>query len=96
VLKIYSNESEIKNVGAIDNKFAADRRKRDAYFKECEAIVEELNELGHQLIPLDNDSDFENTSVSYATDWHDGNSRGLDIEFFPSNQAVSWILTPHA
>lgn len=97
-LQDFKNENEIKNVGAIDYKFVADRRKRDAYFKECEAIANELNELGHQLLPLDMDSDmdFERTSVSWATDWQDGNARGLDIEFFPSEQNVSWILTPHA
>ena len=98
VLQEFRDGTEIENVGAIDNKFVTDRKKREAYFKECEAIVEELNELGHQLLPLDidNDADFESTSVSWATDWQDGNARGLDIEFFPSNQKVSWILKPHA
>ncbi len=98
VLEGFKSENEIENVGAIDNKFVTDRRKRDAYFKECEVIIDELNELGHQLLPLDMDSetDFERTSVGWATDWQGGNARGLDIEFFPSNQNVTWILTPHA
>ncbi len=94
-LSDFTIEDKVENQGAIDNKFLIDKQKRDSYFRVCESIVDELNELGHQLLPLDIDSDidFESTSFSWTTDWQDGNARGLDLEFWPSKVTVLWILS---
>lgn len=86
------------NQGAIDKNFVRDRMKRAAYFNEIEAIVSELNELGHNLLPLDqdNDIDFESSSVSWGTAWMDQNPTGLDLEIFPNEVQVLWVLSPNA
>ncbi|WP_338593091.1 hypothetical protein VXM60_09275 [Shewanella khirikhana] len=98
VLSEFDNMENIKNRGAQDNKYVHDRNKRSAYFATLELIVSELNDLGHQLLPIDYDSDidFESASVSWATDFMSGNARGLDIEIFPSKTQVLWVLSPNA
>lgn len=98
VLSDFDDMENIKNRGAQDNKYVHDRNKRSAYFSALDLIVSELNDLGHQLLPIDYDSDinFESTSVSWATDFMSGNARGLDIEIFPSKTQVLWVLSPNA
>jgi len=98
VLSDFDNMENIKNRGAQDNKYVHDRNRRSAYLSVLDLIVSELNDLGHQLLPIDNNSDidFESTSVSWATDFMSGNARGLDIEIFPSKTQVLWVLSPNA
>ncbi|MDR8525158.1 hypothetical protein [Shewanella fidelis] len=98
VLSDFDDMKNIKNRGAQDNKYVHDRNKRSAYFSALDLIVSELNDLGHQLLPIDYDSDidFESTSVSWATDFMSANARGLDIEIFPSKTQVLWVLSPNA
>ena len=88
----------IKNDGEIDLVRQKDTARRKAYFNECEKIIEELNHLGHDLKPLDLDSDinFENTGVGYGTSYHDLGAKGLDIEFFPKSTSVMWVVSPRA
>ncbi|MDO6635464.1 hypothetical protein Q4540_19905 [Pseudoalteromonas carrageenovora] len=86
----------IKNTGAIDSVYVNDKLRREAYLNECEIIVSELNVLGHNLQPLDLDSDinFENTSASWAMLNNQGEACGLDIEFFPKEVNVLWVVSP--
>ena len=88
----------VKNSGAIDNVRQNDAARRKAYFNECEQIIEQLNQLGHDLKPLDLDSDinFENTGLGYGTSYHDFGAKGLDIEFFPRSTSVMWVVSPRA
>jgi hypothetical protein len=86
----------VKNNGAIDSVYLNDKLRREAYFSECESIVSDLNVLGHKLSPLDLDSDinFENTSASWAVLNKHGEVCGLDIEFFPKEVNVLWVVSP--
>ncbi len=88
----------VKSHGAIDNLRQNDAARREAYFNECEKIVKQLNRLGHDLKPLDLDSDinFDNTGVGYGTSYHDFGAKGLDIEFFPKSTSVIWVVSPRA
>lgn len=88
----------VKNSGTLDSTKQNDAVRRQAYFGECEKIIEELSHLGHDLKPLDLDSDinFENTSLAYGTSYHDFGAKGLDIEFFPKSKAVMWVVSPRA
>jgi hypothetical protein len=98
VLSDFDDMENINNRGAQDNKYVYDRNKRSAFFSALDLIVSELNDLGHQLLPIDYDSDidFESSSVSWATDFISGNVRGLAIEIFPSKAQVLWVLSPNA
>lgn len=92
------NPKFIKNSGAINSVYLNDKERREAYINECECIVSDLVQLGHDLQPLDIDSDinFENTSLSWATLDNAGRSCGLKLEFFPKETNVQWIVEPMA
>ncbi|NIB41721.1 hypothetical protein HBA55_19100 [Pseudomaricurvus alkylphenolicus] len=96
-LSEFDDTASTPNQGAIDNQFVRDRKKRTAYFDAIEAIAEELNELGHRLLPLDqdNDIDFDSTSVSWATNWMSDSPFGLDLEISPSKAQVLWVVSPN-
>ena len=91
-----TNTNFIKNSGAIDSVYLNDKERREAYFAECESIVTDLVKLGHKLQQLDLDSDinFENTSLSWATIDHAGRACGLELEFFPKETNVQWVIEP--
>ncbi len=88
----------VKNSGAINAVYVNDKLRREVYLNECESIVSDLNELGHKLQPLDLDSDinFDNTSDSWAVLNNQGEVCGLDIEFFPKEVNVLWVVSPSA
>jgi hypothetical protein len=91
-----TNPKFVKNTGAINSVYLNDKLRRDKYFEQCESIVSELNILGHNLLPLDLDSDinFENTSVSWAMLNKQGEACGLELEFFPKETKVLWVVSP--
>ena len=91
-----TNPKFVKNTGAINSVYLNDKLRRDKYFEQCESIVSELNILGHNLSPLDLDSDinFENTSVSWAMLNKKGEVCGLELEFFPKETKVLWVVSP--
>jgi hypothetical protein len=91
-----TNPKFVKNTGAINSVYLNDKLRRDKYFEQCESIVSELNILGHNLSPLDLDSDinFENTSVSWAMLNKQGEVCGLELEFFPMETKVLWVVSP--
>ena len=91
-----TNPKFIKNSGAINSVYLNDKERREAYFSECESIVADLVKLGHKLQPLDLDSDinFENTSLSWVTLDHAGRACGLELEFFPKETNVQWVIEP--
>ncbi|TYK64189.1 hypothetical protein [Colwellia echini] len=91
-----TNPKFVKNTGAINSVYLNDKLRRDKYFEQCESIISELNNLGHNLSPLDLDSDinFENTSVSWAMLNKQGEVCGLELEFFPKETKVLWVVSP--
>ncbi|WP_417706825.1 hypothetical protein [Rheinheimera aquimaris] len=93
-----TNPRFVQNYGAVDSVYLNDKLRREAYFKQCEGIISELNALGHDLSPLDLDSDinFENTSISWATLNKLGAVCGLELEFFPRETNVRWVVAPSA
>jgi hypothetical protein len=84
------------DIGAIDTEFLLHKRKLMAYTNTAELLINELNTLGHKLIPLDQDVDinFESTSMSWVTHNESAKVFGLDIEIFPSKANVLWVLSP--
>lgn len=87
---IFSANSEV-----IDRSFLLHKYRQEIYINTVNLLAEELNTLGHQLIPIDQDIniDFESSSVSWiAMDKNEGR-HGLDIEFFPNKTNVLWILS---
>lgn len=84
------------NGSAIDNDFLRQRRKQNIYLNTVNLIAEELNSLGHMLVPADQDLDihFENSSISWIALDKNEQSCGLDIEFFPNKVNVRWVLSP--
>jgi hypothetical protein len=90
-------ENFIKNTLAqINTEFLLHKRKLMAYTNTAELLINELNTLGHKLIPLDQDVDinFESTSMSWVTHNESAKVFGLDIEIFPSKANVLWVLSP--
>lgn len=88
----------VKNAGAIDNNWLHSLARRKVYFGECENMIGELNNLGHGLkaLDLDSDIDFDSTGVVYGTNFTDLGARGIEIEFFPKEINIMWVVTPRA
>ncbi len=81
---------------AIDNEYLQKRIKQKIYLSTIESIIDELQSLGHNLLPLDEDPDisFESSSVSWHFANTNGYSFGLDIEFLPHTTNVHWVVLP--
>ena len=86
--------SWVKNVGAQDNKFVAARRLRKAFYNECERIVQQLSDLGHKLIFIDQDwdADYDFSSLSWSTSFRN-NPNGLELTFYPKRTELEWRLS---
>jgi hypothetical protein len=97
VLSEFKALNEVKNQDEVDNKNMNDSTKRIAYFNAVESIANDLNELGHNLLPIDqdNDIDFESCSISWGTAWMDDNPCGLDLEISPIEVQVLWVMSPN-
>ena len=88
--------SQVKNIGARDNKFIAEKALRQAFYDECEQIAHELNRLGHRLLPIDTDlvTDFDFSNISWSNSDR-GNPNGLELTFYPKRTELSWCLSAY-
>lgn len=91
-----TNPKFVKNNGAIDAVYLNDKVRRDYFFKEIDAIVEDFKKLGHKLkeVNFDSDRNFNSTCVSWASMSKGGWVNGLDLEFFPMRTTVFWTVSP--
>lgn len=71
VLSDFDDMKNIQNRGPQDNKYVHARNKRSAYFSALDLIVSELNDLGHQLLPIKQQQDSHNLKIK--TDKHQKN-----------------------